>query len=139
MIARGIRNHNLLNIRRSPRTRWKGQLAKQTDREFVQFESDLMGYRAAFRILHTYINLYQLHTVHDIIYRWCPPEDGNLTSQYVSMVCNWTGMTERQYINFTDEDRLVALVAAMARVECGVTLPDVQTIREAYHLAIQKS
>ena len=37
MIARGIRNNNPLNIRRS-KDKWQGMKALQTDAQFCQFE-----------------------------------------------------------------------------------------------------
>ena len=84
-MTRGQRNHNPLNIRRSDRTRWMGQKARQTDREFVQFQSDLFGLRAAFRILRTYLCLYGLCTLRQVICRWAPPEDGNNTDAYIDI------------------------------------------------------
>ena len=50
---RGIRNNNPLNICHSA-SRWQGMRMEQTDKEFVQFESMAMGYRAAWRVLETY-------------------------------------------------------------------------------------
>ena len=38
MLARGIRNHNPLNIRKS-KDQWKGMAEVQTDRAFIQFKS----------------------------------------------------------------------------------------------------
>lgn len=77
-MTRGERNCNPLNIRRSEGTRWLGQCTKQWDREFVQFQSMLFGFRAAFRILRTYFKVQGLDTLHDIIYRWAPPEDNSI-------------------------------------------------------------
>ena len=52
-IARGIRNNNPLNIRRSA-DKWQGLKAQQEDREFFQFSEMKWGWRAAFRLLcHT--------------------------------------------------------------------------------------
>ena len=129
-----MRNHNPLNIRRSEKTHWLGQEARQTDREFVQFRCDLMGYRAAFRILHTYVELYKLNTLRGIIGRWAPPEDGNLTSQYVNMVSNFSGISPGAVIAYEDEPTMLALVSAMARVESGATA-DSELLRKAYELA----
>ncbi len=134
-MTRGQRNHNPLNIRRSRGTRWLGQAAKQRDKEFVQFQCDLMGYRAAFRIMRTYIKQYHLDTIKGIIYRWAPPEDGNLTTVYINMVSELSGIRTNAEISFDDEDTMVALVAAMARVESAITNPDMRIVREAYNLA----
>lgn len=134
-MTRGQRNHNPLNIRRSRGTRWLGQAAKQRDKEFVQFQCDLMGYRAAFRIMRTYINQYHLDTIKGIIYRWAPPEDGNLTTAYINIVSEHSGISLNTAIRFDDEDTMVALIAAMARVESAIFNPDMRIIREAYNLA----
>lgn len=132
IMTRGERNHNPLNVRRSKGTHWLGQLAVQRDREFVQFQCDLMGYRAAIRILRTYMRQYHLQNINDIIHRWAPPEDGNLTGQYVRMVSDISGIAPATPLTFEDSESVVAIVAAMARVESGITKPDMRIIREAY-------
>ena len=133
--TRGQRNHNPLNIRRSPRTRWLGQSPTQHDREFVQFQCDLFGLRAAFRILRTYICLHNLCTLRLIIYRWAPPEDGNNTESYIDAVSRRSHVRENQHLTFDDEDALVAIVAAMAQVESGTFYADTDLLRKAYRLA----
>ena len=50
MIARGIRNNNPLNIRRS-KDKWQGLKTLQTDAQFCQFETMAYGWRAAFVML----------------------------------------------------------------------------------------
>lgn len=135
-MTRGERNHNPLNIRRSPGTRWLGQCPRQYDREFVQFQSDLFGFRAAFRILRTYIRLQQLDTLRGIIYRWAPPEDGNNTESYVATVSRLSDVPAGRHIAFEDEEVLVAIVAAMARVESGMRDVDADLLRKAYRLAM---
>lgn len=134
-MTRGERNNNPLNIRRARGTRWKGQAAEQHDREYVQFESLLMGFRAAFRILRTYIMLYHLNTIRGIVNRWAPPEDGNLTTQYIHIVCMETDMTPGDVIDFNNRDQMIRLCAAMARVECGMRKPDMEMVAEAYEMA----
>ena len=54
MKARGIRNDNPLNIRRT-KDRWTGMRERQTDKTFVQFTARVYGYRAAFVLLRGYI------------------------------------------------------------------------------------
>ena len=112
MEARGIRNNNPLNIRRSA-DKWQGQINAITPnpsfpegkghingndssprggREgvFCQFESMAYGWRAAFRLLcHTYYGKYKLRTIRDIIYRWAPPTENN-TEGYIDFVCRQT-------------------------------------------------
>lgn len=134
-MTRGQRNHNPLNIRRSDRTRWLGQLKQQRDREFVQFQSDLFGLRAAFRILHTYIKLHHLHTLKDIIFRWAPPEDGNNTLSYINTVSERSGIRPFELLDWDNEAALVAIVCAMAFVESRMTDIDVELVKRAYLLA----
>lgn len=133
--TRGQRNHNPLNIRRSPGTRWLGQSPTQHDREFVQFQCDLFGFRAAFRVLRTYIRLHHLHTLRLIIYRWAPPEDGNSTESYLLTVSERSHVAPGQYLDFEDEDELIAIVAAMALVESRMANIDTELLRKAYRLA----
>lgn len=134
-MTRGERNHNPLNIRRSRGTIWFGQAQEQHDREFVQFINDLMGYRAAFRIMRTYMTHYGLVTIRGIIKRWAPPEDGNMTSQYVNMVSALTGIKPDTKLSTTDPEQIILVVAAMARVESGIIYPDMDVIRSAYVMA----
>lgn len=134
-MTRGQRNHNPLNIRRSERTRWMGQKPRQLDREFVQFQSDLFGLRAAFRILRTYLLLHGLCTLRQVIYRWAPPEDGNNTESYISIVAERADVRPDAYLQWTDKDTLVRIVAAMAWVESHIDFADTELLCQAYQLA----
>ena len=134
-MTRGERNHNPLNIRRNDRTRWLGQKPRQVDREFVQFQSDLFGLRAAFRILHTYLHLYGLCSLRQVIYRWAPPEDGNNTETYISCVAERSGVRPGAYLQWTDEDALIDIVTAMAWVESRMVFTNRDLVRQAYRLA----
>ena len=134
-MTRGQRNHNPLNIRRSDRTHWMGQKAKQTDREFVQFQSDLFGLRAAFRILRTYLCLYGLCTLRQVICRWAPPEDGNNTEAYIDCVAERSGVRPDAFLEWANADKLIDIVTAMAWVESRMKLTDRDLVRQAYLLA----
>ena len=131
-MTRGIRNNNPLNIRRVAGTRWKGQRAEQTDREFVQFSSIEYGIRAAFCILETYRRKYKAVCVEDIINRWAPPSE-NDTRKYVETVCRLTGFGGKERL---EESQLPALVYAMAFVECGAPISK-ETINKAYSLYVK--
>ena len=84
-VPRGIRNNNPLNIRLTA-TRWVGMRAKQEDKGFCQFNSMAYGWRAAFMLLFSYYYKHGLKTVRDIISRWAPPSDGNITEAYINSV-----------------------------------------------------
>ena len=134
-LTRGGRNCNPLNIRRSAGNRWLGQCTRQHDREFVQFESDLFGFRAAFRILRSYMRVQGLCTLRDIIYRWAPPEDGNNTESYVAMVSERSGVAPGRVLAFEDKEALVGIVGAMAWVESRMANVDRELLGKAYELA----
>ena len=118
-LPRGIRNNNPLNIRRNTLTKWKGERDFQTDSQFVEFQSLTLGFRAAFITLRTYIHKYKIDSVGRIIHRWAPTNE-NDTETYVKTVCRITGFQPSTPIEFEDKNKMVALVHAMAYVECGV-------------------
>ena len=141
-IPRGLRNNNPLNIRWTPGTRpWKGQ--RSHDGKFCIFDKMEMGYRAAFILLNTYNQKYQLWTVIDIINRWAPPKDHNHTKAYVERVCQLTGLHPTSTIvvdSWIAEKREEAIkfVWAMAKVENGdayVSEADLEMVRKGYELA----
>lgn len=122
MIARGIRNNNPLNIRRTSADQWKGMAKVQNDSSFVQFETMEWGWRAAFRLLtRTYYRKYGLKTISAIISRWAPEEDHNDTVTYIRNVCALTGLKSDESLGAPDEHpaRWLLLGAAMALQECG--------------------
>ena len=132
LTPRGLRNHNPLNIRKSS-TRWQGMSAVQADRSFVTFISNEWGYRAAFRILHTYITKYKLCTIKDIIARWAPPSENN-TRMYTLTVVERSCIDEQARIYHTNKEYMVKIVMAMSYVENGV--PAVKTeVEKGYELA----
>lgn len=134
-MTRGQRNHNPLNIKRSPGTKWLGQCPQQRDRVFVQFEADLFGLRAAFRIMRSYLTLHNLQTLRQVIYRWAPPEDGNCPDSYVNIVAMHSGVRPDAYLCWGDRDKLVAIVKAMAWVESRMDNINEGLLIKAYELA----
>ena len=115
--ARGIRNNNPLNIRIG--NTWLGEVPNPTDSEFEQFVSILYGLRAAFVILRRYIRRYGRNTLRKIIPAWAPRSE-NDTDTYPDAL-----------IDFADEPTMVAIVRAMAFVECHADIPT-DTITKAY-------
>ena len=124
-----MRNCNPLNIRRVAGTRWKGQRAEQTDREFVQFSSVEYGIRAAFCILDTYRRKYQATCVEDIITRWAPASE-NDTAAYINGVCRLTGFGGKERLAESDWPQLLR---AMVLIECGTLLP-ANIVEEGFQL-----
>lgn len=135
IIPRGIRNNNPLNIRKG--NNWQGEVLNQTDKAFEQFVSMEYGLRAGFKLLKNYITGRNGHyqpcdTIEKIIGRWAPPNENN-TRYYVATVCKHTGLHEREVIAFTERKKMIALVRAMAFVECGVWV-DEKIVESAYDL-----
>ena len=121
MIARGIRNNNPLNIRRS-KDKWQGLKALQTDPQFCQFETMAYGWRAAFVMLtRTYYHTYRLYTIRAIINRWAPPNENN-TAAYIRNVSRLTGIDPDEPLGIPSDKpaRWIMLGAAMGIQECGL-------------------
>ncbi|MBO4905770.1 MAG: hypothetical protein J5486_01890 [Bacteroidaceae bacterium] len=124
MEARGIRNNNPLNIRRNSVNNWRGLCLEQTDRQFCQFDSLTMGYRAAAVIMRNYDILYSINTVSSIISRWAPASENN-TLAYIRRVCALTGFAPGHVLHAGSKScsrELCQLLLAMATVECGCDL-----------------
>ena len=142
-LPRGLRNNNPLNIRKGAQ-RWQGQTGN--DGAFCIFESMEYGYRAAFKLLHTYNTKYKIYSVREIIYRWAPPHDHNNTRGYIERVCQTAGLKETDLIvvnSWIDEKRndAIWLVWAMAKVENGdafITFEDMKKVRKGYDLAFAR-
>ena len=116
--SRGYRNNNPLNIRHST-SKWKGMARVQTDPAFVQFTTMAYGYRAAFVLLRTYRQKYGCNTIRKIITRWAPPKE-NDTDGYIENVSRWTDIEADKMLAGQDANAMIAIVAAMSRMENGV-------------------
>ena len=134
-LPRGIRNNNPLNIRKG--NNWQGEVSRSTDGEFEQFISMQWGIRAGFKILKNYMTGYggrvkALTNVHDIIHRWAPPSENNCKA-YIDSVCRFSGLHEFERLQFSDRNKMLALVDGMIRVECGQPV-SLDIIASAYDL-----
>lgn len=128
-MSRGLNNCNPGNIRKNAVT-YQGEV-HSTDPAFKQFRSMAYGYRAMFKILFAYIER-RVDTVHTIIHTWAPPIE-NDSDQYVRNVCVWTGLQANEKIRKTDKDKLISIVAAMSRMENGVSA-DIGEIQAGWDL-----
>ena len=115
--TRGMRNNNLLNIRIST-DKFQGEVQPSGDKEFKQFETAAYGYRAAFRILRTYINSYGLNTIRKIISRFAPANE-NHTENYIRVVSERSGIPADDPVYADNREMMVRIVAAMSFVENG--------------------
>lgn len=134
-LPRGIRNNNPLNIRKG--NNWQGEVSCSTDGEFEQFVSMQWGIRAGFKILKNYMTGYggrvkPLTNIHDIIHRWAPPSENNCKA-YIDSVCRFSGLHEYERLQFSDRNKMLALVDGMIRVECGQPV-SLDIIASAYDL-----
>lgn len=67
-LPRGIRNNNWLNIKYSPRNRWKGQVGN--DGTFCIFSDPVFGIRAARKILKSYLKRNKDLTLEQFVNLW---------------------------------------------------------------------
>lgn len=130
MIARGVRNNNPLNIRRTA-DKWQGLASVQSDGAFFQFVSPEYGFRAAFKIIKN--NWKKCHTIHSIVSRWAPPVENN-TASYIRVVSSYLGLPSQASLGEFDNNPLViSLVRIMAYVETG-NWYDISIIKAGYNL-----
>ena len=116
-MPRGILNNNPCNIRIST-DKFQGEVQPSQDKEFKQFETAAYGYRAAFRILRTYINNYKCDTIRKIISRWAPKSE-NHTENYIKVVSERSGIPENDIVYPDNREIMIRIVAAMSYVENG--------------------
>ena len=124
--TRGERNNNPLNIRIG--NYWIGEVDKPTDSEFEQFKDMRYGIRAAFIIIRRYIRRYGLRTIIQIVSRWAPATENN-TKAYIAFVSRESGIAANAPLRWTEDDRIMRLVAAMAKIESGIDLTQEQLLQ----------
>ena len=131
MMTRGLRNNNPGNIRLGS-FKYRGEVARSSDRAFRQFESMAWGYRAMFVLLHTYALRYRCRTLRDYISRYAPPSENN-TEAYIRRVAHATHLTDRDELNTLSKPMMVQVVAAMSEVENGVAA-DIDDVNNGWEL-----
>ena len=115
--TRGYRNNNPCNIRIST-DKFQGEVQPSADKEFKQFETMAYGYRAAFRVIRTYINNYKCDTIRKIISRFAPTNE-NHTENYIRVVSERSGIPADDPIYADSREMMIRIVAAMSYVENG--------------------
>ncbi len=116
-LARGIRNHNPGNLRRSSDP-WQGLAPEQTDTEFFQFTSPKWGIRALARTLIVYQDRGGLKTIQQMIGRWAPPDE-NDTGAYVRAVAERVGVAPNAEIDVHAYETVRPLTEAIIHRENG--------------------
>ena len=112
-----MRNNNPCNIRISTDV-FQGEVRPSGDKAFKQFETMAYGYRAAFKVLRTYINNYKLDTIRKIISRFAPSNE-NHTENYIKVVSERSGIPENDTVYADNREMMIRIVAAMSFVENG--------------------
>lgn len=130
-MSRGLRNCNPGNIRRSA-VRYRGEVQPSRDSAFKQFETMAYGYRAMFVLLDTYARRYSLRTIRTMIGRYAPHSE-NDTRAYVETVSRLSGIEADAPLDTRSHDEMVAVVAAMSRVENGAAA-DMEQVEQGWTL-----
>lgn len=115
--TRAERNNNPGNIRRDG-TQWQGMSPVQDDPDFVHFIDAAHGFRAMATILRNYSLHDHVRTLHDVIYRWAPPNE-NMSDLYTAFVTRRTGIKSDQPLDLTDKGTVALICAAIAEYESG--------------------
>ena len=92
-----MRNNNPLNIIKSEKINWQGEVKPSTDPNFAQFETLEYGLRAALKLLRTYYTKHGCTTIRQIVARW-DPEGPKVIEAYVRTVCKHTGLNPDQQL-----------------------------------------
>lgn len=126
---RGLKNNNPLNIRKNG-DKFQGEIQPSGDPAFKQFESMRYGYRAAFRIINTYIKNGN-NTIAKIINRWAPAADNNNTASYIEHVEQRSGINRNVTIETTEQK--LRIIQAMSISETGYK-PTLDELKKAYEI-----
>ena len=129
--SRGWRNNNPLNIRRGEK--WMGLVDRPTDKKFCQFISMAFGYRAAYKIMKSYVRYFRqqgrVMLIGDVIARWAPECENNTTNYYNRVEdilgCTTSSLPLYPGLSKFQDERVGRLMAAMTCVECGCQPQDV--------------
>lgn len=136
--ARGIRNNNPLNIRRST-DKWLGLSPTQRDAAFFQFINLTYGYRAAGKLLQNYQRFHKLYNLNGLIARWAPAKENN-TKAYIARVARELSTQAGRMIDgetrldlIHDKELLRKTIIAMHIVENGMrpTASQLETLDKA--------
>jgi len=128
-LPRGLRNNNPLNIRHNSDT-FQGEI-KGTDTAFKTFSCMPYGYRAAFVILHTYLQRGE-NTIAKIVSRWSPPIE-NDTAKYIEFVEKYSGIPRHRELTTADGADYILIVSAMSFMENGKNA-DISEVKAGFNL-----
>jgi hypothetical protein len=92
------------------------------------------GFRALFKLIENYAIVHKLRTITQIISRWAPEKDGNLTKKYIADVSRWTGIAPDVVIDVNDKRTMCKIAEAICREENGRKV-DMSVIERGWLLA----
>lgn len=93
-----------------------------------------LGIRAGFVILRNYITKYKRNTIRKIITAWAPSIENN-TTKYIETVSKLSGIGKDDVIQFEEREKMIRIVSAMIKVECGTWLVGDNEIEKGYEAA----
>jgi len=114
-LARGIRNNNPLNLRKT-NINWEGKISGK-DKSFETFITPEYGIRAGAKILINYQELYNLNTVNQVINRFAPASE-NDTKSYIDHIANELEVGPNDPIIV--KDNLFKIIKTMIKHENGI-------------------
>ena len=97
---------------------WFGLEAAQPDQGPLAFDTMTDGIRAFVKLCYTYQNN-GLNSPFKFIWNYSPISANNPTERYIANVCQWTGFTEAQVLDFHDTTTMISWAHAIFRQEQG--------------------
>lgn len=128
----GLRRRNPGDLRPTPGVTWQGQIG--VDDDFLMFNNDINGLRAAIINLHTHYVRDRETTVAELITTYAPAADHNDTASYIAEVCSALGVAADDPLVF-DRPTAAALIRIIVKVEQGCQPYDDATIGAAVDAA----
>jgi len=114
----GVRDNNPWNLQQC-HVPYLGLAPNQKPTGELVFESMLEGMRAGFKLCYAY-GLEGKNTPLKFVTSFSPSAAGNPTAEYVANVCDWTGFTFDQVLDFHDEPTAIAWARSIWRQEQGL-------------------
>lgn len=132
--TRAVRNNNPCNIRKG--ADWFGLSPDQPDNAFCKFIDPVYGFRAFFKIIFLYVNIYHLDTIKSILYRYAPPQDHNQTDIYINKVCEYLHTQPNEKVNIKNKLNMICLAKVISHIESS-NYYSFDVISKAYDMAIK--
>ena len=124
----GIRDNNPWNLQQA-HIQWLGLTPNQAPTGELVFDNIVDGIRAGVKLCYTY-QAEGKNTPLSFVTSFSPASAGNPTAQYVANVCQWTGFSFDQALDFHDTATLTAWARAIWRQEQGQEFADAITADE---------